>query len=280
MLVDKYRRMNFYQLNLLLEDVELQPKSDKDVNFRQLRKQGILHLNDPLRKYGVKQEIAEGINIVWITGMFSGMWPGTGKYGPLLKSLGYNINVIKTAADPVAATTGRISNVIDWEPFTRASQYFTNRIVNRNQAKVGKELGGVIPDLIVGSSQGGAIALSLAPQFPEIPMILVAPAWKIFHVKPSYLNPKSIIIHGKRDVSVPTTDSIELAELTGLSPNRIILTNDGHIISSGFPRIIEAIFSLTRSLAKKKKADGNLNSTLAQESLIHMSNLNFYMLAG
>jgi hypothetical protein len=273
--------MNFYQLNLFIEENPIQDtpsQTNVDVNFRQLRKQGILHAKDPLNKYKINQDIEEGINVVWITGMYSGMWPGTGKYGPLLKSLGYNIKVIKTAADPVAAATGRISNTIDWEPLTRASQYFASRIVNRNQDKVGKELGGVIPDLIVGSSQGGAIALSLAPNFPEIPMILVAPAWKIFHIKPTYLNPKSIIIHGKRDVSVPTNDSLELAEITGLSPSRIILTNDGHIISNGFSRIIEAIFNLTKNLLHQKKVNAKRRYALENKEIsIHVPKFNFYM---
>jgi hypothetical protein len=282
--------MNFYQLNLLMETETTYPLVDMpsslpstyytqynvkepikqtDVNYRQLRKQGLLHKNDPLKKYET-----DNVNIIWITGMYSGTWPGTGNYGPLLKSLGYNVNVIKTAASPLAATMGRLSREINWHPFTRASKYFANKIVKRNQAKVNQELENLIPDLIVGSSQGGGIALTLAPKLPEVPMVLVAPAWKIFHIRPTYLNPKSIIVHGKRDMSVPSDDSIELAQLTGLSPNRVILTNDGHIITEGFSKIIQAIYSLTRNVMNKKRRPE------FQESTLKLPIYNFFICEG
>lgn len=90
-------------------------------------------------------------------------------------------------------TTPRLSN---WS-FTRA--------VKTAQATFDQ----IKPDLIVGSSRGGAVAMAM--DSGETPLILLAPAWKRWGTARSVKNPsRSIIVHSSSDTVVPFEDSIEL----------------------------------------------------------------------
>lgn len=81
------------------------------------------------------------------------------------------------------------------------------------------------PNVIVGSSRGGAVALSLKT---SLPLILMAPAWKYYGVKPDCK--RCIIIHGTNDDLVPYKDSIELVKN---NPNaELLLVDDDHRLNS------------------------------------------------
>ena len=64
------------------------------------------------------------------------------------------------------------------------------------------------PDIVVGSSRGGAIATAL--DTGDIPKILIAPAWKKFGVKNPLVNKETVILHCADDDLVPYEDSVEL----------------------------------------------------------------------
>ena len=63
------------------------------------------------------------------------------------------------------------------------------------------------PDVIIGSSRGGAIAMSIDPRGARI--ILIAPAWKSFDVAPN-LASNTTILHCTTDNIVYYEDSEEL----------------------------------------------------------------------
>ena len=63
------------------------------------------------------------------------------------------------------------------------------------------------PDVIVGSSRGGAVAMSV--QAVQTPLVLLAPAWLWCGVKPE-LRTKTVIIHSPLDNMVSITNSREL----------------------------------------------------------------------
>ena len=63
------------------------------------------------------------------------------------------------------------------------------------------------PDVIVGSSRGGAVAMSV--QAIQTPLVLLAPAWWLCGVKPE-LRTKTVIIHSPFDNMVPISNSREL----------------------------------------------------------------------
>jgi len=63
------------------------------------------------------------------------------------------------------------------------------------------------PDVVVGSSRGGALALNI--ETGNVPLVLLAPAWKYFGSK-NYVNKKTYILHSKKDNLVPYEHSLEL----------------------------------------------------------------------
>lgn len=249
--------------NKLINDYfeEIDPPSD--IQYRQSRKQGVLKTNDPLRTF--QRPDINDVNIVWITGMWSGRIPGTGNYSELLKPLGFNVKVVKTMADVISAGLGRIARHLGNNYITNYQQQRAAKHVAANQEKVSQEMGEMIPDIIVGSSQGGAIAISIAPRFPNTPMLLVAPAWKIFNVQPTTINKNSIIIHGARDLEVPYEDSVELSEILGIP---LVKTSDGHIIIKGFWQIVQQLSRLATGVLKKLMTTQQFESTQPQNTNI------------
>ena len=71
------------------------------------------------------------------------------------------------------------------------------------------------PDVIVGSSRGGAVALSIDPG--AAPLVLIAPAWKRYGVGRSNLRFDTTIIHSREDEVIPYEESEELIEGTFLA---------------------------------------------------------------
>jgi hypothetical protein len=65
------------------------------------------------------------------------------------------------------------------------------------------------PDVIVGSSRGGAVAMNL--DSGETPLILLAPAWKVWGTARS-LNKNCIVIHSPHDEFIPLSASTELCD--------------------------------------------------------------------
>ena len=71
-----------------------------------------------------------------------------------------------------------------------------------------KHLNEIKPDLIIGSSRGGAVAMNI--QSENIPIILLAPAWRFFGNK-DRTKSNSTIIHSKNDNLIPIDDSVKLS---------------------------------------------------------------------
>lgn len=63
------------------------------------------------------------------------------------------------------------------------------------------------PDVIVGSSRGGAVGMAMARS--DVPLVLIAPAWRWCGVEPA-LRAEAIILHSKYDKLVSISDSREL----------------------------------------------------------------------
>lgn len=69
------------------------------------------------------------------------------------------------------------------------------------------------PDIIVGSSRGGAVAMAINPKGARL--VLIAPAWNKFDVSPSSVSSNTTILHCESDIIVPYEDSQALAEISG-----------------------------------------------------------------
>lgn len=72
-----------------------------------------------------------------------------------------------------------------------------------------------VPCVVIGSSRGGAVAMSVDPG--EAGLVLVAPAWKRFCKGGTYLPRRTLVLHSQNDKIIPIGDSKELVEDQGLT---------------------------------------------------------------
>lgn len=70
------------------------------------------------------------------------------------------------------------------------------------------------PDVVVGSSRGGAIAMNIHTS--DARLILLCPAWKRWGTADS-VKPGTVILHSRADDVVPFTDSEQLATNSGVT---------------------------------------------------------------
>jgi predicted alpha/beta hydrolase family esterase len=97
------------------------------------------------------------------------------------------------------------------------------------------------PDIIIGSSRGGAVALSINTFGAQL--VLVAPAWKRFGGN-TQLACGGIVIHCREDTEVPYEDSEELCNETGAT---LITCGADHRMKD--PDALEAILDAVRYLS-------------------------------
>ena len=76
------------------------------------------------------------------------------------------------------------------------------------------------PDLVVGSSRGGAVAMNI--DIGRTPLVLLCPAWKRWGTA-STVKPGTIILHSKADEVVPFSDSEELVRNSGLPESALVV---------------------------------------------------------
>jgi predicted esterase len=69
-----------------------------------------------------------------------------------------------------------------------------------------------LPDVVVGTSQGGALVMQVAHNYPHSKFVLGAPAWQIFGADPSGLPKDTIVIQGMKDRQVLPRSSFELKD--------------------------------------------------------------------
>lgn len=81
------------------------------------------------------------------------------------------------------------------------------------------------PDVIVGSSRGGALAMNL--DSGETPLVLLCPAWKKYGTART-VKPDTVILHSKADDVIPFADSEELVRNSGLPAYILVETGNDH----------------------------------------------------
>ncbi|MBL9125311.1 MAG: alpha/beta hydrolase [Planctomycetaceae bacterium] len=101
------------------------------------------------------------------------------------------------------------------------------------------------PDVVVGSSRGGAVALGL--ELGDTPLVLIAPAWKRWGTA-ARVGPRTIILHAPADDLIPVGDSRELAANSGLAPDALVLVGRDHFMGDdqALAALVAAIESLRR----------------------------------
>ena len=103
------------------------------------------------------------------------------------------------------------------------------------------------PDVIVGSSRGGAIAMNIDSQ--TAPLILLCPAWKRWGTS-HRLKPGSVILHSRNDDIIPFEDSEELIRNSELPSESLIETGSDHRLAD--EQTLAVVEWLCRLLASGK----------------------------
>jgi hypothetical protein len=88
------------------------------------------------------------------------------------------------------------------------------------------------PDVIVGSSRGGAVAINISSG--DTPLVLLCPAWKNWGTA-NAVNSNTVILHSRADDVIPFADSEELANHSGLRSEALIEVGSDHRLADPEP---------------------------------------------
>lgn len=151
--------------------------------------------------------------VLWITGMGS-----TGVGARELASMGYEVKQVGTTTNRYAAYLGWLNQFQPMHSFFGKSvkdlgQTHLQKNVSKHDAEMKDS--DFVPDVVVGTSQGGALVMQVAHNYPHSKFVLGAPAWNIFGANPSSLPRDTIIIHGMKDKQVLPRDSFALKDRFG-----------------------------------------------------------------
>ena len=81
------------------------------------------------------------------------------------------------------------------------------------------------PDVIVGSSRGGAVAMNI--NAGEARLVLLCPAWKRWG-SANTVKSGTVILHSRADDVVPFSESEELLRLSGLPESALVEVGNDH----------------------------------------------------
>jgi alpha-beta hydrolase superfamily lysophospholipase len=95
------------------------------------------------------------------------------------------------------------------------------------------------PDVVVGSSRGGAVAMNL--RSGDARLVLLCPAWNR-HGTARTVKPGTVVLHSRADDVVPFADSEELVRNSGLPTSALIEVGTDHRLADPEPleKMLEA----------------------------------------
>ena len=89
-----------------------------------------------------------------------------------------------------------------------------------------------MPDVVAGSSRGGAVAMNISSG--DTPLVLLCPAWKKWGSVVA-VKRKSVILHSPGDDVIPFADSEELIRNSGLPATALIAVGSDHRLADSEP---------------------------------------------
>ena len=92
------------------------------------------------------------------------------------------------------------------------------------------------PDVVVGSSRGGAVAVNMESE--AAPLVLLCPAWKNWGTA-SRVKWNSVILHSRLDDVIPFADSEELIRNSGLPASALREVGSDHRLAE--PESLQAM---------------------------------------
>jgi hypothetical protein len=88
------------------------------------------------------------------------------------------------------------------------------------------------PDVIVGSSRGGAVAMNL--DSGSTPLVLLCPAWKRWGTART-VKPGTVVLRSEADDVIPIADSRELVRVSGLPGSALVVVGSDHRLADPEP---------------------------------------------
>jgi alpha-beta hydrolase superfamily lysophospholipase len=88
------------------------------------------------------------------------------------------------------------------------------------------------PDVVVGSSRGGAVAMNI--NSGDARLVLLCPAWRKWGTARS-VKPDTVILHSRADDVVPFADSEELVRNSGLPASALVEVGNNHRLADPEP---------------------------------------------
>jgi pimeloyl-ACP methyl ester carboxylesterase len=108
-----------------------------------------------------------------------------------------------------------------------------------------------LPDVIVGSSRGGAVAMNLASG--STPLVLLCPAWKRWGMVKT-VKPGTVILHSEADEVIPFAESRELVLVSGLPESALVIVGNDHRLAD--PESLRAMLeACERAVLRRKTGD-------------------------
>jgi len=95
-----------------------------------------------------------------------------------------------------------------------------------------------LPDVVVGSSRGGAVAMNISSG--DAKLVLLCPVWKKWGTAKT-VKPGTVILHSRADDVVPFADSEELVKKSGLPASALIEVGSDHRLAD--PEPLEAMLT-------------------------------------
>ena len=96
------------------------------------------------------------------------------------------------------------------------------------------------PDVVVGSSRGGAVAMNIDGR--DVPLILIAPAWRRLGTATT-VRAGTVILHSEQDEVVSIAGSRELLRRSDLSEDHLVVVGENHrmVDKPAFEALLAAI---------------------------------------
>ena len=109
------------------------------------------------------------------------------------------------------------------------------------------------PDVVVGSSRGGAVAMNI--NSGTTPLVLLCPAWKSWGTATT-VKPNTIILHAPNDETVPVADSEELVRTSLLAPDTLVEIGNDHRLAD--PESLKAMLRSIEEVVRRTDVVGNV----------------------
>jgi alpha-beta hydrolase superfamily lysophospholipase len=101
------------------------------------------------------------------------------------------------------------------------------------------------PEVVVGSSRGGAVAMNL--DIGATPLVLLCPAWKRWGAATT-IKSKTVILHSAADEAIPLAESRELLKNSGLPESALLIVGTEHRLAD--PEALNAMLKAVERVAR------------------------------